>query len=286
MDWFMHYVNLVRIASSGFSVIFTVLDILILSAVIFAVYRFIKERRAGKLAWGVGIFFIFLAICAILNLRATQFILSSFVQLGVVFIALIFQPELRSALEKLGDNSIKGFKQISEQKKASPTNAMIDEFADAVFELSRTKTGALVVFERNTKLGDIILTGTIVNAQFSGTLLRSIFFNKAPLHDGAVVIRSNRIHSAGCLLPLESNRELFTELGTRHRAAIGISEISDCVSVVVSEETGTVSIAHEGKIYRNFTKETLKKKLQEYLVKAPTDQKKRIASKVNINTEE
>lgn len=286
MDWFMHYVNLVRLASSGFSIILTVLDILILSAVIFAVYRFIKERRAGKLAWGVCIFFIFLAICAILNLRATQYILSSFVQLGVVFIALVFQPELRSALEKLGDNSIKGFKQIGEQKNASPTNAMIDEFVDAVFELSRTKTGALVVFERNTKLGDIILTGTILNAQFSGTLLRSIFFNKAPLHDGAVVIRSNRIHSAGCLLPLESNKELFTDIGTRHRAAIGISEISDCVSVVVSEETGIVSIAHEGKMFRNFTKETLKKKLQEYLVKNPTDQKRRIASKANIKTEE
>ena len=163
---------------------------------------------------------------------------------------------------------------------------MIDEFVDAVFELSRTKTGALVVFERNTKLGDIILTGTILNAQFSGTLLRSLFFNKAPLHDGAVVIRSNRIHSAGCLLPLESNKELFTDIGTRHRAAIGISEISDCVSVVVSEETGIVSIAHEGKMFRNFTKETLKKKLQEYLVKNPTDQKRRIASKANIKTEE
>ncbi len=286
MDWLMHYVNLVRVSTSGLHVILTIVDILILSAVIFAVYHFIRERRAGKLAWGVCIFFIFLAICAILRLSATLFILSSFFQLGVVFIALVFQPELRSALEKLGDNSIKGFKQISEQKSASPTNAMIDEFADAVCELSKTKTGALIVFERNTKLGDIILTGTIVNAQFSSTLLRSLFFNKAPLHDGAVVIRANRIHSAGCLLPLESNRELFTELGTRHRAAIGISEISDCVSVVVSEETGTISIAHEGKLYRNFTKETLKKKLQDYLVKNSLDQKKRIASKVNLDTEE
>ncbi|MBQ8545530.1 MAG: diadenylate cyclase CdaA [Clostridia bacterium] len=285
MDWFMHYVNLIRVATSGFNIVTAVLDILILSVVIFAVYHFIKERRAGKLAWGVCIFLIFALLCSVFHLSAMQFIISSFLELGVLF-ALIFQPELRSALEKLGDNSIKGFKQIGEQKNASPTNAMIDEFVEAVCDLSKTKTGALIVFERNTKLGDIILTGTIVNAQFSATLLRSIFFNKAPLHDGAVIVRSNRIHSAGCLLPLESNREVYTELGTRHRAAIGISEISDCVSVVVSEETGTVSIAHEGKLSRNFTKETLKKKLQEYLVKSSQEQKKRIASKVNIDTEE
>ena len=250
------------------------------------VYHFIKERRAGKLAWGVIIFGLFLVICVALKLRAMQFILSSVFQLGIVFIALIFQPELRSALEKLGDTSIKRFKQIGEQKNNSTTVALIDEFCEAVGDLSKTKTGALVVFERNTKLGDIILTGTIVNAQFSGTLMKSIFFDKAPLHDGAVVIRSNRIHSAGCLLPLESNREIYTELGTRHRAAIGVSEVSDCISVVVSEETGTISLAHEGKLYRNFTKTTLKKKLQEYLAKSPQEHKKKLASKVTINLDE
>jgi diadenylate cyclase len=214
-----------------------------------------------------------------------QFILSSVFQLGIVFIALIFQPELRSALEKLGDTSIKRFKQIGEQKNNSTTIALIDEFCEAVSDLSKTKTGALIVFERNTKLGDIILTGTIINAQFSGTLMKSLFFDKAPLHDGAVVIRANRIHSAGCLLPLESDRELYTELGTRHRAAIGVSEVSDCVSVVVSEETGTISLAHEGKLFRNFTKASLKKKLQEYLVKNSQEHKKTLSSKVTINSD-
>ncbi|MBE6664367.1 MAG: TIGR00159 family protein [Ruminococcaceae bacterium] len=286
MDWFMHYVNLVKVATAGFSVIPAIFDVLILSAVIFAVYYFIRERRAGKLAWGAFVFFLILVVCSIFNFRAMQFVLSSFLLKYGVFIAIIFQPEIRSALEKLGINSIKGIKQIGEQKNASPTNAMIDELADAVSDLSKTKTGALIVFERNTKLGDVILTGTIVNAQFSSTLLRSIFFNKAPLHDGAVVVRSNRIHSAGCLLPLESNRDVFTDLGTRHRAAVGISEISDCVSVVVSEETGIISVAHEGKLYRNFTKETLKKKLQEYLIKNSNEQKKKITSKVNLDTEE
>lgn len=286
MDWIMHYVRLVTVATNDpISLILAIFDILILSAALFAVYHFIKERRAGKLAWGVGIFFIFLIICDLLNLRAMQFILSNFVTLGVTFIAIIFQPELRAALEKLGDNSIKGFRQIGDQKSNSPTSTLIDEFTEAVFDLSRTKTGALVVFERNTKLGDIILTGTIINAQFSGTLMKSIFFDKAPLHDGAVVIRSNRIHSAGCLLPLESDREVYTELGTRHRAGIGISEVSDCVSIIVSEETGIVSLAHEGKLYRNFTKVTLKKKLQEYLIKGSQDQKRKLSSKVTLNNE-
>lgn len=286
MDWLMHYVRLVTVATDDVvSLILAVFDILILSAALFAVYHFIKERRAGKLAWGVGIFFVFLIICDLLNLRAMQFILSNFVTLGATFIAIIFQPELRSALEKLGDNSIKGFKQIGDQKNNSATSSLIDEFTEAVFDLSRSKTGALVVFERNTKLGDIILTGTIINAQFSGTLIKSIFFDKAPLHDGAVVIRANRIHSAGCLLPLESNREVYTELGTRHRAGIGISEVSDCVSIIVSEETGIVSLAHEGKLYRNFTKVTLKKKLQEYLIKSAQDQKRKLSSKVTLNNE-
>ena len=286
MDWIMHYVRLVTVATNDpLSLISAILDILILSAAIFAVYHFIKERRAGKLAWGVGIFFIFLIVCDLLELNAMQFILSHFVTIGATLIAIIFQPELRSALEKLGDNSIKGFRQIGDQKNNSPTNALIDEFTEAVFDLSRSKTGALVVFERNTKLGDIILTGTILNAQFSGTLLKSIFFDKAPLHDGAVVIRSNRIHSAGCLLPLESSREVYTELGTRHRAGIGISEVSDCISVIVSEETGIVSLAHEGKLTRNFTKVSLKKKLQEYLIKSAQDQKRKLSSKVTVNNE-
>ena len=284
MNGLMHYFRLIGEAMTGVNILVSILDIALLSFIIFAVYHFIKERRAGKLAWGVCIFIMFVVFCVILKLRAMEFVLSNFFQYGII-IAFIFHPELRSALEKLGDTSIKGIQQIGDQKNNSTTNSLIDEFCDAVMDLSSTKTGALIVFERNTKLGYIILTGTIVNAQFSGTLLKSIFFDKAPLHDGAVVIRANRIHSAACLLPLESDREIYTELGTRHRAAIGVSEVSDCVSVVVSEETGTISLAHEGKLMRNFTKVTLKKKLQEYLVKNSQDHKT-ISSKVTISTEE
>lgn len=280
MSWIKHF--LLLFTTFDF---FDFLDIALLTVVIFSVYQFIKERRAGRLALGVGLLFAFLIVCELLNLHAMQFLLGNLFQSGIVLLALVFQPELRSALEKMADTSIKGFKNISEQRNATPTTTLIEEFSDVVFELAKNKTGALIIFERNTKLGDVIFTGTVINAQFSGNLLKSIFFDKAPLHDGAVIIRDNRLHSAGCILPLESNRELFKDLGTRHRAAIGISEISDCISVVVSEETGIVSIAHEGNIYRNFTKTSMKSTLYDYLVRGASDPKRKSGIKkvANIN---
>ena len=279
MDWLSHIFGLFTYFD-----FFDLLDIAILTLVIFSVYQFIKERRAGKLAIGVGLLLAFLIVCEILNLHAMQFILDYLFQSGIVVLAIIFQPEIRSALEKMGAVSIKGFKNIGEQRNGTPTATMIEEFTEAVFDLAKTKTGALIVFERNTKLGETILTGTVINAQFSGNLLKNIFFNKAPLHDGAVIIRANRIHSAACILPLESDRDLFKDLGTRHRAAIGISEVSDCVAVVVSEETGIVSIAHEGNIFRNFTKASMKSTLQDYLIKGSSEQKKKNGARVKINS--
>lgn len=278
MEWFKHILRLFTVFD-----FFDFLDIIFLTVVIFSVYQFIKERRAGKLALGVGLLFVSLIVCEALNLHAMQFIFNNLFRSGILIIAIIFQPELRSALEKVGGTSIRGIKNISE-RNGTLTGALIEEFTEAVFDLAKTKTGALIVFERNTKLGDIILTGTVVNAQFSGNLLKSIFFNKAPLHDGAVIIRNNRIHSAACILPLESDRDLFKDLGTRHRAAVGISEISDCVAVVVSEETGIVSIAHEGNIYRNFTKTSMKNTLQEYLVNGSNEQMKKNNVKSKFDT--
>ena len=262
---------------------FDILDILCLSVVLYSVYIFIRERRAGKLALGVALLFAFMLICQLLNLRSMQYLLSHMFEVGIVLLAIIFQPELRSALEKLGDNSIKGVKIIGESKSSTQTVDMIETISNAVFDLAKTKTGAIIVFERNTKLGDLILTGTVVNAQVSTFLLRNIFFNKAPLHDGAVIIRDNRIYSAGCLLPLSTNPDIIKDLGTRHRAAIGVSENSDCVAVVVSEETGIVSIANEGHIYRNFTRATMKKKLEEYLIQDKSSQKNKHGVKIKMN---
>lgn len=265
--------------------VFDILDIICLTIVIYSVYQFIKERRAGKLALGVIILFLFLIVCQLLSLKAMQFLLSNLFQVGIILIVIVFQPELRAALEKMGDNSIRGIKSIGESKNTTQTISMIDEISNAVFDLAKTKTGAIIVFERNTKLGDLILTGTVINAQVSTFLIRNIFFNKAPLHDGAVIIRDNRLYSAGCLLPLSVNPDIIKDLGTRHRAAIGVSENSDCVAVVVSEETGIVSIAHEGHIYRNFTRASMKKKLEEYLTK-PSEQKKKKIPKISIKPRE
>ena len=279
MDWLIHIFKLFTLFD-----FIDFIDIAILTLVIFSVYQFIKERRAGKLALGVGILLALVFVCEIMSLNAMRFILEYLFKYGIIVLVIIFQPEIRSALEKMGAISIKGLKNIGEQRSNTPTAGLIEDFTEAIFDLAKSKTGALVVFERNTKLGEIVLTGTVINAQFSGKLLKNIFFNRAPMHDGAVVIRGNRIHSAACLLPLESDADLFKDLGTRHRAAIGISEVSDCVAVVVSEETGIVSIAHEGNIFRNFTKESVKSTLHDYLIKSSSEQKKKNGSRVKFKS--
>lgn len=283
MDWiserFNHFLTYFTMIS-----IIDVIDIICLAIVLYIAYRFVKERRAGKLVLGIVFLFVFLLICQLLSLKAMRFILTSIFEVGIVLIVIVFQPELRAALEKMGDNSIKGVKSIGERKNNTQTIAMIDEVSNAIFDLAKSKTGAIIVFERNTKLGDLILTGTVINAQVSTFLIKNIFFNKAPLHDGAVIVRDNRLYSAGCLLPLSVNPDIIKDLGTRHRAAIGVSENSDCVAVVVSEETGIVSIAHEGHIYRNFTRATMKKRLEEFLINNTSEQKKKNGSKIKIKS--
>ena len=192
-------------------------------------------------------------------------------QVGLIIIAIIFQPELRSALEKVGGQPIKGFRSIATQKR-DEIRRVIDGVAEAVSGLSETKTGALIVFERDTKLGDLVLTGTVIDAEPSPFLIRNIFHNKAPLHDGALIIRGERLYAAGCLLPLSMNTNIIKDLGTRHRAAIGMSENSDAVVVVVSEETGIVSIAVEGVLTRGYDAASLSAALEKYLISGETAQ--------------
>ena len=252
-----------------------VIDILCLAVVLYFVFKFIMERRAGKLALGVVVLVLMQVLCDLLKLRALQFVLSNVFQLGVLTLVILFQPELRSALEKVGSEPIKGIKTISEQKNSSPVAAMIAQVAEAAENLSDNRVGALIVFERSTKLGDRILTGTVINAETNAALIRNIFYDKAPLHDGAVIIRNNRLYAAGCLLPLSENLDIIKDLGTRHRAAIGLSENSDAIVLVVSEETGIISIAHEGRLERGFTKARLAATLLGYLDPASVKTKKR-----------
>lgn len=238
-----------------------VFDIFFVSLLFYSVYKFIKTRRAGKLALGVAVFIVLLMITRAFDMQTAQFLLTNVFQIGLITVIVVFQPELRSALEMLGGESIKGVKALGESKSVENIRYVIDEVSTAVFNMSEEKTGALVVMERTTLLGDQIITGTVINADVQAELIKNIFFNKAPLHDGAMIIRDGRIHAAGCLLPLTQRTDLIKSLGMRHRAAIGLSENSDAVVIVVSEETGNVSLVRDGEITSNYTCEKLKSEL-------------------------
>ena len=240
------------------------IDILILAALLFYIYRFIRNRRAGRLAIGLLFVVAVMLLSVALNLKALKFVLQNFYQVGMIAIIVIFQSDLRAALERFGTTPIKGLKSLNagDMKKIVEMADVLSEAADA---LARTRTGALIAIERNTKLGEYLGQGVILNAEMSSPLLRNIFVNKAPLHDGAVIIRDRRIYAAGCYLPL-SGKDVNKDLGTRHRAALGRSEVSDAVVIVVSEETGTISIAVDGELERNFNYATLKQRLVGYLV--------------------
>ncbi len=245
-----------------------IIDIAIVSFLFYYLYKFIRERRAGKLAVGILILLLVLFLSELLDMYAIGFLLTNFFQVGIIAIIIVFQPELRSALEKVGAEPLKSLRNIGESKtnNTTQTKQAIAEITQAVCDMSLDKTGALIVIERSTKLGDIIKTGTVINANVESFLIRNIFFNKAPLHDGAMIVRNNRIHSAGCFLPLSTNEDIIKDLGTRHRAAIGMSENSDAIVIVVSEETGVISIAMEGRLKRNFSYNTLKKALTDLLI--------------------
>ncbi len=243
-----------------------IIDIACVSVLFYYVYIFVRDRRAGKLAMGVILIFTMQLITSIFDMYVMQFLLQNIFQMGLLILVVLFQPELRSMLEKMGGQSLKGIRGIGENKDNAETIHMIDEVTEAVQDMSAAKTGALIVFERGTRLGDLGLTGTVINADPESFLIKNIFFNKAPLHDGAMIIRKNRLHAAGCLLPLSENPDIIKDLGTRHRAGIGMSENSDAIVVIVSEETGTISLACEGRLTRDFTRETLKETLCSYLI--------------------
>jgi len=252
MNAFRDYLEYVWNQLAGIGIV-DILDIAIVSLLLFWVIKFVRGRRAGKLLIGVGILFLLLMLSSLFDMRALNYILNSVFSVGLIAIVIVFQPELRSALEKVGgvSDNFKGLIDNDEMRLA------ISEICVAAEEFSKSKTGALIVFERNTRLGDVIRTGTTVDAVTSSLLLGNIFYNKAPMHDGAVIIRKGRVHAAGCYLPLSANNNIVKELGTRHRAAIGMSENSDALVLVVSEETGGISVAIDGNIKRNLTKKTL-----------------------------
>ena len=242
-----------------------IIDILIIAYLTYKLYELMKETRAEQLVKGIFIIFIALRISEILNLRTFHWILSNTMTVGLMAIIVVFQPELRRILEQLGRTNI-----ISRTNSISKESDTINEVVQASLSLSRQKIGALIVFERKTGINEIIQTGTDLNADVSRELLINIFIPNTPLHDGAVVIRRNYIKAAACFLPLTENKNLNKDLGTRHRAALGITEKSDCLSLVVSEETGSISIAINSKLYRDLNEERLRNMLTQNLISEKT----------------
>jgi len=233
----------------------SILDILAVSYLFYKAYMLIRETRAEQLLKGIILIIIFIPISKVLRLEMLYWILSNTITIGVLSFIIIFQPEIRRALEHIGRSAFTD-KHILQDEEAMAK--VIEEIVNAVESLSREKTGALIVIERLTGLGEIINTGTKLDSLVSSALLENIFVVNTPLHDGATIIRNDRIISSGCFLPLTSNNELNRALGTRHRAALGISENSDAIIIVVSEETGTISLAVNGNLTRNYDKARLK----------------------------
>ena len=246
-------------------------DIIIVALLIYGVVKLVRETRAGQLVKGLFLLVILFIISSYFNLVMVSRVLAYFFQFAFVAILIVFQPEIRKALEQVGRNNVgQSIAAVVTGRDRSYDRAQIRKAINAVVDgvgiLQQLKMGALIVFERKTKLGDIIGTGTQINCEPSGQIVGNIFFNKAPLHDGAMIIRDGMIHAAGCILPLTKNTSVSAELGTRHRAALGVSEESDAVVVVVSEETGQISVAVNGVLARRFTRDTLRDVLEGYLI--------------------
>lgn len=249
-----------------------IIDIAIITLLIFSLFQLVRQTRAEQLLKGVLLLLVLYAFSSFFQLTMLTSLLRTFFQSAVIIVAIIFQPEIRKALEQLGRNKIAkkylGFlsSHTKTEKETLAVRKAIADFSDAALIFSKSKTGALVVFERQTMLEDIASSGTILNSDTSVALFGNIFFNKAPLHDGATIIRNGKIYASGCILPLTDNKSVDINLGTRHRAALGMSEQSDAVVAIVSEETGVISLAIDGHLQRDFTKESLTETLEVLLL--------------------
>ena len=252
----MSYVKIMKVSDF--------VDIAIMAYVIYRVLLLIRRSRSGQVAKAILIIILALAVSTGFHLYAISFILSRAVELGLIALIIIFQPEMRRLLEQMGSGKIKGVF-TREEAPEEMENAIMQTVA-AYTAFSKDKVGALMVFERKTLLDDILKSGTVIDATVSAELLKNLFWNKAPMHDGAVIIRGGRVAGAGCMLPLSANVNLSRDLGMRHRAGIGMSENSDAVIAIVSEETGSISVAVDGMLKRHLAPETLERLLRKELL--------------------
>lgn len=247
-----------------------VIDILIVAFLIYKVFSLIRRTNSTNLARGILILLAVFVLSEILGLKMMQFLLRRAFELGLIALVILFQPELRRLFERLGSSLSSG-----KEAYGSSMESAVAQTVLACSEMSASKTGALIIFERKIQLTDIMSTGTIINADATAELIKNIFFNKAPLHDGALILRNGRLASAGCVLPLTKSNNLSKDLGMRHRAGIGLSEQSDAVVIIVSEETGAISVAIEGMLKRHLSASTLDKLLRSELIpESDTERKK------------
>lgn len=250
-----------------------IVDILLVAGLIYFLIGLIRRTNAIRLARGIVFILLALVVSDVLNLRMISSLFRRIVELGLIAIFIIFQPEIRRLLERMGSGKFAYF--FGGTSAPATMEAVINQTVLACTSMSESRTGALIVFERTSSLNDAMMTGTIVNADVSSELLRNIFFVNSPLHDGAVIMRDGRLAAAGCMLPLSKNASLSSDLGMRHRAGIGVSEHTDAVVAIVSEETGAISIAMDGMLKRHLTPETFGKILRAELIPDDENQPKK-----------
>ncbi len=253
------YLSLIRVAD--------VVDVAIIAFLVYKILGLVSSTRAENILKGIVMFLLVLWLSTALELRAVSYILSHVAELGILALIVLFQPEIRQLLEKLGSRNIRGiFRTLQPKQIQGEMEKAIEQTVIACSEMSKAKTGALMVFEREISLNEMLRSGTAFDAELNSELVKNIFFINAPMHDGAMIVRNGRIVGAGCMLPLSRNVNLSRDLGMRHRAGIGMSENSDAVVVIVSEETGSISVAVGGMLKRHLMPETLGKLLRNELL--------------------
>ena len=263
------------------------IDILVISLILYYLFKLLRQSRAGQLVKGVVVLLVIYGLSALFNLTMVNYILKALFEFTVIIIVVVFQPELRQALERLGRNrTLKNIVSTGGSNPSDDDYKAIDDVCEACSSFSKQRTGALIVFERETVLDEVAASGTMLNSDTSVSLIGNIFFNKAPLHDGACLIREGRILAAGCILPLTKSLDVSAALGTRHRAAIGLSEDTDAVVVVVSEETGTISIAVGGVLIQDLDRDSLYEKLTDLIAPVENEKKNDLLSVLFKNRKE
>ena len=275
MSKILNYLDKISDALLSFNFLSDFLDILLVAFIIFEGIKLIRGSRTFQVVKGIAILGVVYALVKLLNMEASEYLLSVLFQNGLIILVVLFSPELRNILEKFGRRSFSnisffGFRNSESLEKE--VISTVNDFCKSAGDLSDSKTGALVVFEKEAPLQDVIKTGTVLDAQSSPELFNGLFFKNSALHDGAVVVRDGRIYAAGCILPLTQNNAIDSELGTRHRAAIGMCEHSDAVVVVVSEETGAISVACNGVLTRDVTRGKLREMLLSELIPHSDDE--------------